>query len=610
MMAVTLCAGAARAADDDVLANLRKDHPRLMVLDTDLERTRQWIASDPQAKKWHDRLVTAAEKVIGEPPAEHKLVGPRLLGESRKALGRIALCAGLYRLDGDKRFAERAAKELRAVCAFPDWNPSHFLDVAEMTNACALGYDWLYDYLSPEDRATVRKAIIEFGLKPGLGFLETRTGFTRNQNNWSQVCNGGLTVGALAIADEDPEIARRIVVYCREAIRSEMTRFLAPDGGCREGPGYWNYATIYTAYYLSALKTALATDFGYTAAPGLADGGEFQIHSIGPVRKVFNYADCGENAGAAPQMMLFAAMFDRPAYARHERAFVGDNGGIFDLFWGAAAPAAGEATGADTATSRPAALSLDRLFRGVDVVYFRSAWDDRNAIYVGFKGGDNAASHGHLDLGTFVLDALGERWAVDLGGDDYNLPGYWDTKKTRWTYYRLSTPGHNTVTLNGANQAFAAKAPIIAYKSTPDLAYAVTNLTRTHPTADRFLRGVGLFQRNRVLVQDEISLRDPADVAWQMHTRADVKAEGTHATLTQNGKTLHAYLQSPPDAKFEVLPVDPASPNAKNPGVKKLAVRVKTAGPVRISVLFDPSGVNKPFLPQDLERWVDESPTK
>ena len=30
---------------------------------------------------------------------------------------------------------------------FEDWNPSHFLDVAEMTAGLAIGYDWLYDEL-------------------------------------------------------------------------------------------------------------------------------------------------------------------------------------------------------------------------------------------------------------------------------------------------------------------------------------------------------------------------------------------------------------------------------------------------------------------------------
>ena len=82
--------------------------------------------------------------MIEDPPVVHRLIGPRLLDQSRAALRRISTLAGLYRLDGDHRKADRARLEMLAAAAFPDWNPSHFLDVAEMTNALAIGYDWLY----------------------------------------------------------------------------------------------------------------------------------------------------------------------------------------------------------------------------------------------------------------------------------------------------------------------------------------------------------------------------------------------------------------------------------------------------------------------------------
>ena len=55
-------------------------------------------------------------------------------------------------MTGDKRYALRAQKEMIAAAAFDDWNPSHFLDVAEMTTALAFGYDWLYDELDPQAR--------------------------------------------------------------------------------------------------------------------------------------------------------------------------------------------------------------------------------------------------------------------------------------------------------------------------------------------------------------------------------------------------------------------------------------------------------------------------
>lgn len=56
---------------------------------------------------------------------------------------------------------------------------------------------------------------------------------------------------------------------------------------------------------------------------------------------------------------------------------------------------------------------LDRRFRGkVDVAVFRSGWGPDD-LFVGVKGGYNQVNHGHLDLGNFELDALGERWARD-----------------------------------------------------------------------------------------------------------------------------------------------------------------------------------------------------
>src|SRR6185437_13853424 len=116
---------------------------------------------------------------------------------------------------------------------------------------------------------------------------------------------------------------------------------------------------------------------------------------------------------------------------------------------------------------------------------------DPNATFVGFKGGSNAANHAHLDLGSFVLDALGQRWAVDLGPDDYNLPGYFGNK--RWTYYRLTTAGHNTLTIDGENQAPSARAPLLAYWSSPDRALAVADLTAAYGKhGTRATRGIEL----------------------------------------------------------------------------------------------------------------------
>src|SRR5689334_13159163 len=135
------------------LTQLRPQHPRLYLPDVDLDHLRGAVqGDDAELKTWHELLRRDAEKLLDQPPVERVLIGPRLLDKSRRALSRISLLAGLYQLDKDERFADRGVKELVAICNFQDWHPAHFLDVAEMTHAAAIGYDWLYDRLTPEQR--------------------------------------------------------------------------------------------------------------------------------------------------------------------------------------------------------------------------------------------------------------------------------------------------------------------------------------------------------------------------------------------------------------------------------------------------------------------------
>jgi hypothetical protein len=116
------------------------------------------------------------------------------------------------------------------------------------------------------------------------------------------------------------------------------------------------------------------------------------------------------------------------------------------------------------------------------------------------------------------------RWALDLGPDDYDLPEYFG--KLRFTYYRIRTEGHNTITEAGENQHSHAKAPIVGFLSTPDRAFAVGDLTEAYtPRARRVRRGVALLHRNEVLIEDEIEADDPMDLIWSFHTRAHVELD-------------------------------------------------------------------------------------
>ena len=113
----------ALGATDDPLKTLRAGHPRLIALDTDIDHIRTLIQQYPLARKIHSDLVREAEQLMTTPTVEYKLVGPRMLAQSRRCLERVYTLALLYRLHGRKPYLDRAIQELRAAADFKDWNP-------------------------------------------------------------------------------------------------------------------------------------------------------------------------------------------------------------------------------------------------------------------------------------------------------------------------------------------------------------------------------------------------------------------------------------------------------------------------------------------------------
>ena len=563
---------AAVQAPEHPLATLRHGHPRLIATDADFTRLRELVRSDSTAAGIYANLKRQADQMLGQPTVVHRLIGPRLLDQSRLCLERVYTLALVYRISGEAKYLDRAVTELRAAAAFPDWNPSHFLDVAEMTHAFAIGYDWLYQNLSPQDRALFRKAITEKGLDEAIKIYKLHNWWTVAVHNWNQVCNGGITLGALAIADEDPARAEYVVKQSVESIQLAMASY-APDGGWAEGPGYWQYATSYNVFYLAGLQTALGTDFGLSSLPGFEHAGDFRIYFQGPAG-TFNYADAHPSAGTAPEMFWLAHRFSQPVFAwdelRHLSA--GDRPQALDVVW---YQPAGQSP---TAAQWP----LQRMFENVNVAFLRSDWDSPDAFWIGVKGGDNHANHSHLDLGSFVLDARGVRWALDLGSDNYNLPGYFG--KQRYTYYRLRTESHNTVLIDGQNQDANAKAPMTMKNGAASI-----DLAAAYPgKVTKFIRTVELTREKTVSIRDEIEAPQPVEALWGMVTDAQITLSGNHARLQKGTAALDAEIVSPKGAAFDTAATTPPLPEEdQNKGTKKLVVRLKgKVTRTRIEVVF------------------------
>ncbi len=575
--------------------------PRLLFQDDEPALVLRQAESDPLLARVLEQIRRDADAALAAPPLKDVRTGvDSYLRQTARPLVRRVLTLGfLHRLDPDPRFAQRAIADLRAAAALPDWNDRHFLSAAETGFAVAVGLDWFRDDISPGLRERLRAALIEKLIRPGLREHRARSFWVSGHGNWTSVCNASLIAAALAVGD-DPE--------AREMLRLAATDLpfaagaYGSDGGYDEGPMYWSYGTQFLVLGLDALLTRTDATIAEFETPALRGAGWFPIVMRSHTGRFFNYGDGGEHFALDPAGLWFAHRFHLPGLAHaHRQHFLAEIDAIeaelagtarrpwyrgserfrvFEALWLARV---------GVPDAPPASLPLDFRFSGrppepgfkgeAETAVLRGSWHDPDAAFVGIKAGANRGGRAHLDAGTYVFDLNGVRWALQLGGDDYNLPGYFVNMEDRsqrdrpYVYFRKNTRSKNTLLAGDALQSIDAWAPISPINSQPGRARLSIDLTTTY--LEYWLsaeRTFDLQERRHLLVTDTI--KEPAaNVAFrsQFLTDAEVELRGAHAILRKGDQLLHARIHSPPHARWELAPATPPSAREnQNVGVQIL----------------------------------------
>lgn len=551
-------------------------HPRILLLKGEEDAIKKSISNDKIWSKMQQAILDESDRIITLPPVEHVKIGRRLLDKSREALRRIFFLSYAYRTTRDVKYFQRAEKEMLAIAAFSDWNPSHFLDVAEMTMAMSIGYDWLYDELPDSERAIIRDAILKKGIEQSLDSNANKN-WWKVEHNWNQVCNAGMTYGALAIYEDDPALAKKIINRSIANVVYAM-KDMGPDGNYPEGYGYWGYGTSFNVLLISVLEKAYGKDFGLSQMPGFLKTAGFLENMTGPTNKPFNYSDSHGGGGIEPAMFWFAQKNHDPSLLWVERSrmlyedarkHVNDRLLPGMMIWG---------KGIDIEHIHPPAAVMWTGRGKNPLALMRTSWTDSSAIYVAMKGGSGNVNHAHMDVGSFIMDAGGVRWAMDLGAQDYEsleskgMQIFGRTQDAqRWSIFRYVNQAHNTLTFNDQHQQVNGFAPIIATSSNPDFMFAVTDLSAVYKgSITTARRGVAIVNKQYVVVRDEITNDNAVTtLRWTLLTPATVKITGKNtAELVQDGQKLLLTVDAPGDIKMATWPSDPPpnSYDAPNPG--------------------------------------------
>ena len=269
-------------------------------------------------------------------------------------------------------------------------------------------------------------------------------------NNWNPWCNFNVLTTALLV-EENPERRAAIV---KKTIRSvdQFINFFKPDGGCEEGPSYWTHAAGMMNNYLEVLK-------GYSQ--GKIDlFGEQRIKNIGlyianaHIDSLYfvNFADAkakaspgastvfryGRNIGDSTMMRFGSYLGTLTGFVENPLSGTMDQRLKTAFIY------------KDMCAARPVApLYRSVWMDGIEVAVARTEGGSAEGLTLAAKGGYNAESHNHNDVGSFILYVDGQPVMVDAGVGTYTAATF---DHRRYTIWMMQSEFHNLPVINGFGQ--------------------------------------------------------------------------------------------------------------------------------------------------------------
>ena len=580
-----------------LLTGQRNKHARLFFDDGDINRIKTLYRNhDRLISIGYDNLKRSADDILKQPLMNYQLDDARLrVGPIHSFASQVPPLVMMYKLTGNKAYADRCYAQLELMASYPDWGADrHYLDTGISGFDIALAYDGLYDYLSEQEKTVLRNAALKNLFLPAQKQMTENKFWHRATNNWNGICNGGVIMAALAMYESDDALMSSLIANAANALPLYIREF-EPDGQSVEGLGYWGYGLMYTTITMEAMQRVLGTTYNLDNTKGFKKTGWFPLYASGPVASL-NFGDDNLKNSKSGSFFWFAKRFRDSALAKFQYDLCLQHKGVswMDMLY------------YDPALlDHPVELKdlpTEIHIHGVELMSLRNSWDD-NALFVSFHGGKNNRSHGHLDAGSFDIQAEGKVWANgDLGSDNYTFPGYFSsttipgyfdipvpqTIPGRWQFYRLRAEGTNNLVFNPSN------CPDQYEKGEAKLVQQVKGVNESSFTidlSDCYQRDVKSYTRkiqlNKALglvsITDDFKAKKSSTVWWGMHTKAaiNISPDGKQAELQIGEKKFYATVVCPVEARFQVLDATylpgesfPFTRNSENKDFRKLAIKL------------------------------------
>ena len=408
----------------------------------------------------------------------------------------------------------------KARSGLPDVNePIVDLGVGEITNN--LSWTWFlfrdeFDKVHPLISKRLKqeienKALIPYFTRNDFGYM----GFTGGRpNNWNPWINYNM-LNCFLLLESDPSMK---VAEVQKIINS-LDKFLngySDDGGCDEGPSYWGAAGALLYESLEVLKDATNGKFDVFDNQLVQNIGKYFYMANIHAPYFLNFADAdaitGGNASAVyrygkaikdPTMQQFGAYL-----AKLGKWGEGSMGGkICDQIKNL-----GLLSEIKNAEAKEA-LVADFWLPDTEVAGARDKEGSYMGFFFGAKGGFNAESHNHNDIGTCVMYFDGKPCLIDLGREAYTARTFSSRRYEIWT---MQSGYHNLPVINGTDQKDGAsfKAKNSTFSANSRSATFSTDIAGAYPKEAQVKSWVRSYTLNRgksFIINDKFELSGLSD---------------------------------------------------------------------------------------------------
>jgi hypothetical protein len=513
-----------------------------------LEEVRSGIRRGHAAELWEKLAAKVEEEMKQEPIAAKER--NRSFSVVATTANRITDAALVALVTGKRRYADAALRQIDALFdpeQWPEWSDKAHIQAGlkadlrhgQFARALGMAYDWLYGFLTEDQRRRFLEGLDRCAIRPFKAGVEAGEHWAGRQSNWMTCIVGGFGILGMALGPDHPDSA-----WLVDLARPRMERYMSifgQEGEFNESVQY-SGSTMYVVDYFLAERYASRGKRNPLQQHGLSDFCQWYMYCTVPPGRVLGFGDpAPDMPPVVTHLSAVAAALRDPMvqwfYLQHADLVLPTHcrRGL-ELLWHD-----------PTLEAQPphGRLPLGRAYRSqAKIITSRSSWDPESTTSVVYAKAAQEDYHGHADWGQVCIDGYGERLIIDLGSP----PGYPRSHKER--YYNYQQWGHNVLVF-GRNQTGGiplgkARHGTITYAEFDDQRGGAwtMDLSRPYGEGRSVLRHVVHLLPRVAVVTDEANsaVKEPISLRWHTTAPAEPDDEGR---FTARGKqvTLASRVQ-------------------------------------------------------------------